>query len=135
MVTRRPIGAWRNHTGVAGVPAWTHDIESRSSMRSVNPYVIPTRGPAAGTGPPYAVGLRGGLYSQAEVALAFEMGEVPRPCVQSQGDIAEESRMPPSRVAARLRSTRVGRIDRSKLGSIGFGVVGPKRVSPLRGQA
>ena len=74
-------------------------------------------------------GLRDGLYGQAGVALAFEMGEVPRPCVQSQGDIAERSRMPPSRVADRLQSTRFGRIDRSNLGSIDFGVVGPERAS------
>ena len=58
-------------------------------MRWVNPRVIPARGGSAGTDPPYGVGLRDGLYGQAGVALAFEMGEVPRPCVQSQGDIAE----------------------------------------------
>jgi hypothetical protein len=82
-------------------------------MRWVNPRVIPARGAPADTGPPYGVGLRDGLHGQAGVALAFELGEVPRPCVQSRGDIAERSRMPPSRVAARLRSTRFGRIDRS----------------------
>src|SRR5262249_1824957 len=75
--------------------------------------VIPARGAPAGTGPPYGVGLRDGLYGQVGVALAFEMGEVPRPCVQSQGDIAERSRIPPSRAAARPRSTRFGLIDRS----------------------
>ena len=92
-VARRLVGAGRNDTGVAGVPAWTHDIESRSSMRWVNSRVIPARGASAGTEPPYGVGLRDGLYGQAGVALAFEMREMPRPSVQSQGGIAERSRM------------------------------------------
>ena len=93
-VARRLVGAGRNDTGVAGVPAWTHDTESRSSMRWVNSRVIPARGASAGTEPPYGVGLRDGLYGQAGVALAFEMREMPPPCVQSHGGIAERSRMP-----------------------------------------
>src|SRR5262249_29318482 len=99
---------------------------SRSLMRWVNPRVIPARGAPPGIGPPCGVGLRDGLHGQAGVALAFEMGGVPRPCVPSQGDIAERSRMPPSRVAARRRSTRFGRIDRSH-----FGVAGQRRPGPL----
>ena len=63
-------------------------------MRWVNSRVIPARGASAGTEPPYGVGLRDGLYGQAGVALAFEMREMPPPCVQSHGGIAERSRMP-----------------------------------------
>ena len=83
----------KRHRG-AGVPAWIHDIESRSSMRWVNPRVIPARGVSAGTDPPYGVGLRDGLYGQAGVALAFEMGEVPQTCVQSQGSSPRDRECP-----------------------------------------
>ena len=95
-------------------------------MRWVNPRMISARSVPVGTGPPYGVGLPDGLLGQAGVALACEMGGVPRPCAPSQGDIAERSRMPPSRVAARRRSTRFGRIDRSH-----FGVAGRRRPGPL----
>ena len=65
-VARSLVGAGRNDTGVAGVPAEIHDIESRSSMRWVNPRVILARGASAGTDPPYGVGSATGSMAKQE---------------------------------------------------------------------
>lgn len=74
---------------------------------------------------PTGLGSPTGSMAKQE-SLWLSSWEDPRPCVQSQGDIAGRSRMPRSRVAARRRSPRFGRIDRSH-----FGVAGQRRPGPL----